>query len=63
MGISGGIFLALESLLIILMWLRADKIASKPRIFMKALPSPVVALTALVFIVALGYEVIKLSIS
>ena len=62
-GISGGIFIALESLLIVWMWLRADKISPKPRVFMKILPSPIVALTVLVFIAALGYEVIKLSIS
>lgn len=62
-GISGGIFLALESLLIILMWLRADRIASKPRFFLKNLSSSIVALTTLVFLVALGYEIAKLLIS
>src|SRR3989338_5733066 len=59
-SLVGGFFLALESLLIILMWLRVDKIAPKPRIFMKNLPAPMVALTALVFLAALGYEVARI---
>lgn len=58
-GFVGGIFLALESLLIIIMWLRADRIASKSRIFMKNLPSSVIILAVLVFLAALGYEIIR----
>lgn len=56
---TGGIFLSLEGMFIIAIWLRANKVLEAPPIlFKKRFFVPAAALF-LVFLVAMGYEVIK----
>lgn len=55
----GGIFLALESLLIIVMWLRANRIATQPPVLLSKKNFLAIGAVAGVFVVALIYEIIK----
>jgi len=61
-GIVGGIFLALESLMIVAMWLRANKLWHEPsRLLPRAHPLITLAILVL-FATALIYEIIKLKL-
>lgn len=54
----GGIFLAFEGILIVAMWLRANRISGKPPLILKKAGFAVIALLFLVFSIALIYEII-----
>ncbi|MEK7590573.1 MAG: aromatic amino acid transport family protein [Patescibacteria group bacterium] len=56
----GGIFLAFEGILIVAMWLRANKIAEKPPIILKKMGFSAIVLLFLIFSTALIYEIITM---
>ncbi len=53
----GGIFLAIEGLLIISMWWRANRVLKSSSLLMKNIPRALIALTALTFLTALIYQI------
>lgn len=56
---TGGIFLALEGIFILLMWLRARRLAKQPPILIKKLSPLIILGLFLVFGIALVYEITK----
>ena len=60
-ALIGGIFLGIEGILIVLMWRRANVIASKPPLIVKNRISKIsFFFTLLIFAIAVIYEIIKL---
>lgn len=53
----GGIFLAIEGLLIITMWWRANRVLKSSSLLMKGIPRALIALTAFTFLGALVYQI------
>ncbi len=54
---AGGIFLALEGLLIIAMWFRANNVLKSSSLLMRGISPILIWITVLVFLAALGYQV------
>lgn len=58
-GLVGGVFLAVEGILMVMIWRRANKISPKPSLFFKTSPRLGIAFILLVFGAALIYEISK----
>lgn len=56
-GFVGGIFLALEGLLIIFMWRRANRVLKSSSILMRGVGPGLILLTTLVFVGAFAYQI------
>ena len=54
---TGGVFLALEGIFIILMWFRANKISSAPPVLLKRINLSALSFLILIFAAALVYEI------
>jgi len=56
----GGIFLTFEGILIVAMWLKANKVAEKPPVILRRMGFWAISVLFLVFSIALIYEIITM---
>ncbi len=56
---TGGIFLALEGIFIIVMWVYANRLSEKPPLLVKKINPAVTVVALLIFAIALTYEILK----
>jgi hypothetical protein len=59
----GGLFLSLEGILIILMWLKMNKVSAAPPVFVKRAHFATIIVILLVLMIVLGNEILNFSIN